>query len=107
MSYNPKFLNNEQTADLIKDLSNGMPNKEAEKKYGFSSISYAKLKLGLPRQVNRKLEIDWSVLHTLYVEERMTIQEISDVLGCSVCAVWKHLKAENIPRRRQGTSVNR
>ena len=107
MNYQPKFLSEEQADDLIKDLLNGMSNKEAEKKYGFSSISYAKFKLGLPRQINRKLEIDWSVLHTLYVEERRTIQEISDVLGCSVCAVWKHLKAQNIPRRRQGTSVNR
>jgi transposase len=101
MTYTPKFLNSEQTLELINDLSSGMSNKDAEAKYGFTSISYAKSKLGLPRR--KKLQVSAPVLHKLYVEEGQTIQDIANHLGCSVNAVWKHLDAQGIPRRKQGT----
>ncbi len=103
MSYKPRFLEPSQLDEFIADLNSGMTNVEVEAKYGFSSISYAKKKLGIGVK-DRTYDVDWIVvLNKLYVEEGRTIQYIADSLGCSVCTVWKHMKLLGIPRRKQGT----
>jgi len=107
MRYRSRFLTEDQTQDLISDLESGLSNKEAEARYGISSISYVKSKIGLI--VNRQIKVDWSELHSLYVEQKKTAKEIAFLFECSQCAVLKHLKSQGIPRRkkgpRKGTSV--
>lgn len=101
MNYTPIKLSNRQLKELEADLAGGMTNREAEIKYGLTSVTYAKKKLGFS-VLDRRLQIDWKVLHSLYVEQGLTIKEISLLLGCSQCAVTHHLKSEGIPARKKG-----
>jgi len=100
MSYKPRFLTDSQLEDFQADLIAGMSNKDAESKYGFSSISYAKSRLGLLQK--RNPPVDWSGLEAMYVEEQLTIKEISVRLEVSQCAVLKRLDKLGIERRRKG-----
>lgn len=100
MTYKSIYLTEEQNLDLISDVMSGKTNKELESKYGISSISYVKFKLGV--REGRHVQADWDSLHDLYVVQDKTIKEISLMFGCSQCAVNKRLNAQGIQKRRKG-----
>ena len=41
-------------------------------------------------------------LHTMYVQQHMSIQEMADTAGVSINAIWRWLNWYTIPRRKQG-----
>ena len=56
--------------------------------------------------INKKLNLDKDTLEDLYINKKMTSQEIADIFNCTSKSVRNYLKSYNIPIRPNGEAVS-
>ena len=55
--------------------------------------------------VNKKLNLDKDTLEDLYINKKMTSQEIANIFNCTSKSIRNYLKSYNIPIRPNGEAV--
>lgn len=102
--YRSRFLTDDQVDDLRRDIEAGIPDSEIRDKYGYehnASISYWRKRFHL-KPLRSLDHIDWENTARLYTEQNLTLKQLSEMLGCSICAILNRFEKKGIKRRKKG-----